>query len=278
VKDAAGNIVEMYNVGNIVRFPKIAYHCVELRSFPDETAKRGDCMDGWIALAVSLAGYLLGGMSFPRLIARLAAPKTEVQGVEIAAENGDRLRPSGMGATTVSAVLGWKVGCAASLLDMAKIFLPVLALRLVYPDQPYFLLLAFFGVVGNNWPIYHGFKGGWGISAIYGGLFAIDPLGASVTLLLSFVLGILLKDWMILFLSSIWLMVPWLWFRTQDLGHLIYIVGVNLAMFIALLPETRIYLKNRSMARIEDGGLASQVPMGRGLIKMMSMLKMQRKN
>lgn len=234
-------------------------------------------MDLGIALLSAVGSYLLGGVSFPRLISRLAAPQTDVEHVEITDSEGMSLRPSAIGATTVSAVLGWRVGCAASGLDILKVFLPTLALKLFFPGQPYFLIAAFFAVVGNNWPVYYRFRGGWGVSAIYGGLFAVDPLGAFVTLTASFLLGILLRDWMILFFSSIWLMVPWLWFRTQDWMHMAYILGVNVAMFIALFPETRMYLKTPRLARLDESGFASQVPMGRGMIKMMNMLGMNKK-
>lgn len=229
-------------------------------------------MEPGMIVLIAIAGYLIGGISFPRLVSRLASPKTDVENVEIRAESGFSLHPSSMGATTVSAALGWKVGCAASLMDMVKVFLPTLALRLLLPNTPYFLVYALFCVIGNNWPVYYRFHGGWGVSAIYGGLLAVDPLGALVTVVASFLLGILLRDWMILFLSSIWLMVPWLWFRTHDWMFLAYILAVNLAMFVKLWPETKLYLKSPRIARIEKSGLASQVPMGRGLIKMLDML------
>jgi glycerol-3-phosphate acyltransferase PlsY len=233
-------------------------------------------MDFTITLLTAVGAYLIGAISFPRLVAKLASPETDIAHVEIKSEKGDSLHPSAMGATTVSAALGWKVGMFASLLDMLKVFFPTLALRLIYPDQPYFLIFAFFGVVGNNWPVYYRFKGGWGVSAIYGGIFAVDPLGAVVSMVGSLVLGLLTRDFIVLFLSSLWILVPWLWFRTHDPAHLVYIVGVNLAMLVKLIPEMKTWLQHRDLARLEENGLAGQVPMGRGLIKMMKMLGMNK--
>jgi glycerol-3-phosphate acyltransferase PlsY len=43
------------------------------------------------------------------------------------------------------------------------------------------LLAAAAGLIGNNWPVYYRFKGGSGISAIYGGLLVIDPLAILVS-------------------------------------------------------------------------------------------------
>lgn len=233
-------------------------------------------MDISVAVLTAIGAYLLGAVSFPRLIAKLTSPTTDVTQVVAISEKGETMHPSAMGATTVSAALGWKVGMSSSLLDMLKVFVPTLVLRLLYQDQPYFLIAALFGVIGNNWPVYYGFKGGWGLSAIYGGILAIDPLGVVVAMVFSLVLGLLTRDWMLLFLSSLWVLIPWLWFRTYDLPHVIYIVAVNLAFLIKLIPDIKPWLKNRNIARLEGDGLAGQAPMGRGLIKMMTMLGMNK--
>ena len=69
-------------------------------------------------------------------------------------------------------MIGW--------LDILKGFLPTLVVKLLFPDQFYFLLAGLAAVVGHNWPIYHRFKGGTGMSTAYGALLVTDWLGAII--------------------------------------------------------------------------------------------------
>ena len=85
------------------------------------------------------------------------------------------------GATAASMQLGARAGCAIGLLDMLKAAIPVLLFRILYPDELYLLAAAVAAMAGHNWPVFHRFQGGRGISAYYGGLLVIDWVGALVT-------------------------------------------------------------------------------------------------
>ena len=67
--------------------------------------------------------------------------------------------------------------------------LPTLLFRLWQPDVPYYLVAAAAGLVGHDWPLYHRFKGGRGLSAIYGALLVIDWPGLFITSLLGLTTG-----------------------------------------------------------------------------------------
>jgi len=104
-----------------------------------------------ILIPVIIVSYLIGSISFSRLISRIAAPNEDVEDVEIPGQNGEDVQKfSAVGATVTSLKLGGRLGCLVSILDAFKIFVPTLILRLWMPEQPYFLFSAFFGLIGNN--------------------------------------------------------------------------------------------------------------------------------
>jgi glycerol-3-phosphate acyltransferase PlsY len=235
-------------------------------------------MDATMSFLSALAGYLLGSISFSRLIARLVSPHTDLKHFGYRDEEHAVFVERLPTATTVSMALGWKAGCAASILDMIKVFLPTLALRWFFPGQYYFLLGALFGLIGNNWPIYYRFKGGSGLSAIYGGLLAVDPLGIIVTVVGGFFMGMLVLRSMILtFLLPLLLLIPWFWFRTHDLVYGMYALAVVLLYVATLIPDVRKYLKARETAPVSERAVMESMPMGRGMLKMLDMLKLAKK-
>jgi glycerol-3-phosphate acyltransferase PlsY len=110
-------------------------------------------MDILIAIAATMTGYLLGSISFARVVARLFAPGENIAETDVTVPQSSRkLRMNAVSATSVRTQMGGR-----------KIFLPALSFRLAFPGAPYFLLVAAMGVIGHNWPLYYRFKGGYGM-------------------------------------------------------------------------------------------------------------------
>jgi glycerol-3-phosphate acyltransferase PlsY len=234
-------------------------------------------MNLWIALLAAVMGYLLGSISFARLVTRLVAPGQEVTGVEYRVPGTDEsVEVKAVQATAVANRLGSRYGCLTALLDILKVAIPALVFRIAYPGTSYFLIAAAMGLVGHNWPLYHRFKGGRGISAIYGGFLVIDWLGTLVTSIVAMFLGlgvfrVVFVDLSVLvaYAGGIVLMIPWIWFRTRDLAHLAYVVFANVIFVLAAIPDIRMMRDVRRRGIEID--LATQMdatPMGRGLKRM----------
>mgnify|MGYP001823557661 CR=1 FL=1 len=223
-----------------------------------------------IALLAAVTGYLLGSISFARVVMRIAAPEEELTGLEFVDGTGESRRIDTIGGTAVSMKLGAKYGGITAILDILKVFVPTLAFRLLYPDTPYHLVVATLGLVGHNWPIYYRFKGGSGLSAMIGGFLAVDPLGTLVTSVAGMFLGmVVLRQIFLSYLLGSWLMIPWLGFFTRDPNYVIYAVVVNGIYVLGLLPAIRSE-RDRRRQGIEDdfdGGMEA-TPMGR-MIKQM---------
>ncbi len=61
-----------------------------------------------------------------------------------------------------------------------------LLVKLVLTTEPCFLLVALFGVIGHNLPVYYRFRGGRGESPIIGSLLVINWFGLIITNLAAF--------------------------------------------------------------------------------------------
>lgn len=223
-----------------------------------------------IGLLAPVLGYLLGSISFARIIARVFAPGKEITGMQIPVANSDEvLEVSAVSGTTISMELGAKYGVLTALLDIAKVAVPALIFRLRFPETPYFLLLAAAGLVGHNWPLYYGFKGGRGLSPSYGGLLVCDWLGTLIISNVGMFIGmILLKQIGLAYILGLALMIPWLWFRTRDWAYVAYAVFVNVIFVVAMLPEIKLI---RDLRRRGLGGdfekAMNATPMLRGMQK-----------
>ena len=122
------------------------------------------------ALAV-VAAYLIGAIPFGYVLVRVIA------GVDV------RTVGSGnTGATNASRVLGARFFPLIFVLDAAKGFVPTFFFPRVVahwtgsavPDLPPLVALA--TILGHNFPIYLGFKGGKGAATSFGAVLALDPI------------------------------------------------------------------------------------------------------
>ena len=236
-------------------------------------------MDIGTVLIVLIVSYLIGSISFTRLVSHWLDPGLDIEKVEIAAEGsetGTTLR--NIGATTASVKLGPKVGCTIAFLDILKVAIPTYVFKLLYPQGEYFLIAAVFGMIGHNWPVFYRFRGGGGMSSIYGGFLAIDWIGVIPCSFAGMAIGFLLvKDVLVAYLAGVWLMIPWMWFRFHEPAYVVYAVVVNIIFMLALLPEIRNQIQAHKEGREDMTASMETFPMGRGMLKMMEKLKLVKK-
>ena len=197
----------------------------------------------YVILAAA-SGYLIGSISNGRILTRLTAPGTDISKIEYTIPRTTEVfRSDSISASAVRMHVGTKQGVLTALLDMLKVGLPTLAFKLWYPEEPYFLIVAAFGLIGHDWPIYHHFRGGRGESPIYGGLIVIDWFGALAMNILGMALGFAIGHLLILRWAGLVLLIPWLWFTTGSYPHLAYIVFVNIIYWYTMSPELRQYFE-----------------------------------
>ena len=203
-----------------------------------------------IILSSIVVGYLLGSISFSRLITSLVSPGTDLKETLVPVEGSDHtLNMNAISATSVRFTLGPKYGILVTILDMVKVAVPVATFRYFFPDLPVSFFAAAGGIIGHNWPVYYKFNGGYGQSAIYGALLVIEWTAVPINILGTGILYLIFKQVHIASFGGVLLLIPWLWFRGFDVYGLMYAIICSIAYFIRTLPD---YLEVR---RIENQNL-----------------------
>jgi glycerol-3-phosphate acyltransferase PlsY len=129
--------------------------------------------------AVVIIAYLLGSIPFGLIIGKLK------KGVDIRQQGSGKT-----GATNLMRVAGTKLGALALVLDVVKATGAVMLATVIIGRDSGVLPIAgvsvywrhiaqvaagLAAVVGHNWPIFAKFKGGRGVTAYFGTVFAIFP-------------------------------------------------------------------------------------------------------
>ena len=231
-----------------------------------------------LILITTLASFLIGSISFARIIARLVEPNQKFDDVVMDTGQGQPVHLSSIGATTVSMKLGGKVGCLIGMLDILKASAVTFAARLIFPEQDYFLFAGLGVVAGHIWPVYYKFKGGWGLSPILGVFLVMDWVGVIVTNVAGMILGLfVLREVFLVFSGGLWLMAIWVWFTTHNGLYVGYVLLLNSLFILAVVPEIRVHLKNRKAGVSDTERALMLMPMGRGVLKIMDKLGLRKK-
>jgi len=142
----------------------------------------------WQYVVVGVVGYLIGAIPNGWLVGKL------IRGIDI--------REYGSGATGTANVLrtmGVLPAFVVLLADVIKVY--VLVLVIWYIFEPYEgentahnlqVVAAVAAIIGHDWPVYLGFKGGKGVAAAYGGFAAMLFFPLTVPGLLAVALAIVL--------------------------------------------------------------------------------------
>lgn len=205
-----------------------------------------------VAAAMAVVGYLLGSISFARIVGRRVAPGDDMESTDLELPGGATIEYGGISATSIGARTGPKWGIVTGVGDMLKAFIPVLVVRLIWPDDSYHLIVAVAVVAGHNYPLYHGFRGGRGQSPLYGGLLAVDWLALPVTTLIGTSIGLfVIRDMMWAYTLGQFLLIPWFVWR-GGAPEVAYAVAVNLLFTVAMVPEIRSYFEKRRRGELEQ--------------------------
>lgn len=228
-------------------------------------------LDPLIPLLIALIGYLSGSISFARLVTRWAAPGIDLAQLQIPVDGKEQGVNVGIvGANAASMVLGPRLGLLVAGLDMAKVALPMLLVRYIFPEQPYYLFLSLAGLIGHNWPLYYRFKGGRGFAVILASFLIVDWVGTLVVLFLGLTFGmVVVGNPMIAYISWLWWIIPWMIWRGSD-WDLIYVVAVNALFVLAILPDIRTILSMRKSGNLRayTENLYNSSPRWRGMTKL----------
>ena len=206
----------------------------------------------WIAVLAALSGYLIGSISFARIFGNWLLPDEDISHTEVSIPNTEEtFAIHSVSAISLAFRKGPRMGCLVSVLDMLKAFLPTLLFLRMVPDGSYHLIAAAAVIAGHNFPIYYGFKGGRGMSSLYGALLVIDWVAIPATTLGAGILGMgLLRDLFLAYTGGIPLLILWLWFRFRTWPYVLFAVAINVFFWIAMWPELQDHLGRTKAAKL----------------------------
>lgn len=183
-------------------------------------------------------GYAVGSISFSRIIGERAAPGQDlgVTAIEVP-ELGTTLEFRGFTPTSVKEHAGTRAMAASMVLEIAKATVPTLVARRVLPGTPAAPAAAVGALVGHILPVWSGFRGGYGMTPMIGGLLVLDPVGLAVTTgTLSGVIGLTHRAQLML----VWPVTVPVWGALRGRRDLVaYGLAANLAYWARLVPELR---------------------------------------
>jgi glycerol-3-phosphate acyltransferase PlsY len=218
-------------------------------------------------LLAAVSGYLLGAVSFGRVVGHFVARGQDIEATAIHIPDSDKeMELTYVSSTSIGVQKGSRWGCLAGILDILKGFLPALVFRLWYPGTPLYVITGVAAVVGHNWPIYYRFKGGRGMSVIRGATLVVDWIGSIVSIVTaSLISRFVLREAMFSPVVSLPLLLVWSVLYRRNWWHVGYALAVNLVFVLASLPEYRVYRRYKREGRLEEYRAAWRAsPMGRG--------------
>lgn len=234
-------------------------------------------MDVKVIILVAIISYLIGSLSFARIVYWLVTRKN-LEEFELHDEATDKnFKLDSVSASSVGAALNARWGMFVSLLDILKAVIPVLGVRMLYPGQFYYLVAATFVLLGHIFPVYHRFKGSGGYTVMLGSLAVVDWLAALILPIAGPLIGLLiLRNFIASLLLWVVLLIPWMIVRTDDPAFIWYAVAMNVVFIAGMLPQALHILKQRRIGKANVGSAwVDSTPMGRGFAKMARYLKVK---
>jgi glycerol-3-phosphate acyltransferase PlsY len=146
---------------------------------------------------IIILSYLFGTISPSMIVAK------RLKNIDIRDVNSKNA-----GTSNVAITVGLKWGILVGFLDIFKGFLPVLILRIVFPENDiYWVIGGFFTIIGHIYPFHMKFKGGKGTAAFGGLVLAIMPV-PSLILAAIFTVSLFVTDFIALATLVVIILVP----------------------------------------------------------------------
>ncbi len=120
-------------------------------------------------VAAAVIGYVVGSINFSIIVARLGG-KGDIR----------NYFSKNAGTTNTYRLLGWRWALVVLCLDLGRggLFLRLIGSR--FEDVWVFLFVCTCLLIGNIFPLFHGFKGGKGVATSLGLMFGMNPLAALI--------------------------------------------------------------------------------------------------
>jgi glycerol-3-phosphate acyltransferase PlsY len=179
----------------------------------------------WLIIFIS---YLLGSIPTAYLLGRVAS--------------GGDIRHMGdenAGAANAYRELGPRAGIIVGIIDAAKGSTVILIARAVDMSQTLVMVAGLAAVVGHNWPVFLGFRGGRGVSTTIGILYALVTLPMLI-LTLPTLLILIFKRNVTPSMAFLFIVLPFVdWWLKVPLALIVYGIALPALVGITTFFRTR---------------------------------------
>lgn len=199
-------------------------------------------------LLAGLAGYLVGSVSFSRIVAARVLPGEEIESTtyEIGG-HGFTSEARGFSPGAVADRAGSRAGGTATIGDIAKAAVVTGVVWLVV-DRDAAAVAGVGAVLGHVAPLYHRFRGAFGQSPVIGASVVLSPLGLPVAIIASLVVSFLTAE--LVWVTMLWPVflvawglavgdVPFTWFAVAANAIYLWRIGSQVAQRIRYRRERR---------------------------------------
>lgn len=221
-----------------------------------------------LALICSITGYLIGSVSFARIVYFFVTGKSKIEAFSEPVPHSDETFESDLvSATLITKKIGARYGIITSIADMLKVAVPTLIAKLLFTTEPYFLLVALFGVIGHNLPVYYKFAGGRGESCIMGILLVINWFGLLLANIAATILGFITGSVLVVRWGAYVILIFWLWYYFHDWRYALFMVLVNVFFWLSMRKDLARFteLKKKKGLAFTEEEVSEFILMGKGL-------------
>jgi glycerol-3-phosphate acyltransferase PlsY len=168
-----------------------------------------------VSWAFVLAGYLLGSIPSAYLVTRA------ITGKDIR-----RLGDGNMGAKNTAETVGLAAGLLVAVVDVGKGALAVALATWLSAPEHVVLLAGAVAVLGHDFPLFLGFRGGQGMAALLGVFALLMPIPLLQALVVFLLALLLTRNWDLSWATAFVALVVFLWVHT----HSLLLTGFTVAM------------------------------------------------
>jgi len=175
-----------------------------------------------------IIGYLLGSIPTAYIVSRMR------KGIDIR-----NIGSGNMGAANVMRQVGTHEGIFVAIIDVAKGAGAILIAQALNVSELWVFGTGFAALVGHNFPVFAGFKGGRGSATIMGIFFVLAPEAILVTLAIIAIPFFTTRKFMSALFIGFGLLPLFVWLFEGSLPLVRYVLVIDLFMLIRNLPTIK---------------------------------------
>jgi glycerol-3-phosphate acyltransferase PlsY len=175
-----------------------------------------------------IIGYLLGSIPTAYIVSRMR------KGVDIR-----NVGSGNMGAGNVMRQIGAHEGVLVGIIDVAKGSGAVLIAQALNISELWVFGAGFAALVGHNFPVFAGFRGGRGSATIIGIFFVLAPKAILITLAVAAIPFFTTRKFMAALFIGFGLLPLFAWLFEDSLTLVRYVLVIDLFMLVRNLPDIK---------------------------------------